>query len=581
MHKNKKTELTTKIIRSCMLFLVAYSPQALPNDTPVTPIVGPWQYYLHHYSRYAFYAVRSCSVWTLGEWAGLNSGGCINEQDPFPWATELKLLPKAVAFNGDSSGTFHGWLQIGEKQEVISGYNIGPPIYRLGVQIRNWALITTPSWRYSAERRREYSCPPWSERHNNDYCLAYSEKNLGKACSVGNPINPATGNKLQHEDDIIKSRYFGLEFSRYYNSQSPVLGVIGYGWTHEYERKLDIDAGKIKAIRDDGKILSFTPVSGQSNAFQVDPDVTLVLTSSQNQSGGISGYEMHSIDGLVEGYDAGGKLTTLTDKEGRQKTLHYDISTTNGGDDNSYTLDRITGPYGEQLNFKYDINGHLIEVGGSDGYIVQYSYDQNNLIKVIYPDQTLGDSSDNPYKEYHYTQIDSYRLLSGITDENGNRYATWTYDSEGRAISSEHAGGVDKTTLAYNADGTTTVTNPLGKQTTYHFITIHGVKNVTQVEGHPTASCEGANKSYSYDVNGNVISKTDWNGVTTNYTYDMARNLELTRTEAAGAPQERIITTEWHTQFRLPTKITEPNRIIEYSYDALGRQLSRNIKSVQ
>ncbi len=126
-----------------------------------------------------------------------------------------------------------------------------------------------------------------------------------------------------------------------------------------------------------------------------------------------------------------------------------------------------------------------------------------------------------------------------------------------------------------------TVTNPLGKQTTYHFTTIHGVRKVTQVEGHPTASCEGANRSYSYDANGNIASKTDWNGVTTNYTYDMSRNLELTRTEAVGTPQERTITTEWHPDFRLPTKITEPKRITEYTYDAQGQQLSSKVSSTQ
>ncbi len=139
---------------------------------------------------------------------------------------------------------------------------------------------------------------------------------------------------------------------------------------------------------------------------------------------------------------------------------------------------------------------------------------------------------------------------------------------------------MDKTTLTYNADGTTTVTNPLGKQTTYHFTTIHGIRKVTQVEGHPTASCEGANKAYTYDANGFISSKTDWIGGTTTYSRD-DRGLELSRTEAAGTPQERTITTEWHPDFRLPTKITEQNKITEYTYDAQGRQLSRSVQSVQ
>jgi YD repeat-containing protein len=43
---------------------------------------------------------------------------------------------------------------------------------------------------------------------------------------------------------------------------------------------------------------------------------------------------------------------------------------------------------------------------------------------------------------------DNAGLLTGITDENGNRFATWAYDSQNRAILSEHAGGERTYTLA-------------------------------------------------------------------------------------------------------------------------------------
>ena len=60
-----------------------------------------------------------------------------------------------------------------------------------------------------------------------------------------------------------------------------------------------------------------------------------------------------------------------------------------------------------------------------------------------------------------------------------------------------------------------------------------------------------------------------------------SRGLELSRTEASGTPQERTIVTQWHPQFRLPTKITEPNKITEYTYDVQGHQLSRGVQSAQ
>ena len=78
----------------------------------------------------------------------------------------------------------------------------------------------------------------------------------------------------------------------------------------------------------------------------------------------------------------------------------------------------------------------------------------------------------------------------------------------------------------------------------------------------------------TYDANGNVASRTDFNGNLTNYTYDLARNLETSRTEGLtgrrGTPQTRTISTQWHPTFRLPAAIAEPLRITTNIYDADG-----------
>jgi YD repeat-containing protein len=296
--------------------------------------------------------------------------------------------------------------------------------------------------------------------------------------------------------------------------------------------------------------------------------MTGTLVASEDAYGEITGWTYTTSSDQIETYDAEGRILSTTDRSGLSHTYTYQSD--------SIT---VTHTSGDTLVYHLNGTGRVIGFTDPDNKSYQYRYDtEDRIVSVTYPDDTPLDSTDNPKRIYHYEDNNFPRALTGITDENGNRYATWDYDEEGRAISSEHANGVDKVTLTYNTEnGTTTATNPLGKQTTYHFTTIHGVRKVTQVEGHPTASCEGANKSYSYDANGNIASKTDWNGVTTTYTYDMNRNLELSRTEAVGTPQERTITTEWHSQFRLPSKITEPNRITEYTYDAQGRQLSSKV----
>src|SRR5262249_15579836 len=65
-------------------------------------------------------------------------------------------------------------------------------------------------------------------------------------------------------------------------------------------------------------------------------------------------------------------------------------------------------------------------------------------------------------------------------------------------------------------------------------------------------------------------SRTDWVGNVTTYTYDLARNLETSRTEAVGTPQVRTISTQWHATFRLPAAVAEPLRITTYVYNGDG-----------
>ncbi len=107
------------------------------------------------------------------------------------------------------------------------------------------------------------------------------------------------------------------------------------------------------------------------------------------------------------------------------------------------------------------------------------------------------------------------------------------------------------------------------------------VKRVTQ----PCPGCNGANAIYLFDANGNVSSSTDFNGNKTTYTFDLARNLEISRTEAAGTTLARTTTTQWHPAFRLPTKITTPSgangvdEVTDLAYDAQGNLVQKTITS--
>lgn len=260
-------------------------------------------------------------------------------------------------------------------------------------------------------------------------------------------------------------------------------------------------------------------------------------------------------------------MQSITDRAGLTQTLAYDP---NGH------LISVTDATGRQLTFTYDTSSRIATMTDPAGGLYTYTYDaSNNLSAVTYPD---GKAKTYLYNEPANTSgANLPNALTGIVDENGNRYATYSYDTSGRAISTGHANGADLYTLAYDTNSTV-VTDPLGTARTYNFTTVLGVVKSTGVNQPGGSGCAAAGSNMTYDANGNVASRTDFNGVVTTYTYDLTRNLETSRTEASGTPQARTISTVWDATFRLPTQITEPGRVTNYVYDSHGNATQQSVQ---
>ena len=437
--------------------------------------------------------------------------------------------------------------------------------------------------------RQGNNCQPGSSGYDavNGNCpLKFTEDNNGSCpsgmCKVGNPINQGTGNKFQIETDYQSTAQGGLSYRRYYNSYGDgLLDRYGDGWSADYwQRIIQIDATEVEVRRPDGKYLRFRLAN---NAWTPDADVVMQLeelTYAQSQR---TGWLLTLADDTVEEYnnDEGnvGRPIAITTRNGLTTTLEYDLTIAEGFDGLDNSLDRVTDAYGRTLTFHYNANGNLITVKDPAGNDINYTRDVNeNLVSVSYPDGTPADPNDNPTRIYHYEDSRFEHALTGITDETGNRFANFAYDNEGRAILTEHAGGADRFDLVYNADGTTTVTDAQGNVQTHHFETLFDVVRAGQIDGDICSTCGGQNQMTTYDANGFVASRTDFNGNQTTF-INNSRGLETSRTEAVGKPEERTISTEWHPTFRLLTKITEPGKITNFTYDAQGRLLERTEES--
>ncbi len=398
---------------------------------------------------------------------------------------------------------------------------------------------------------------------------ATQEANLGvdcdrNLCGEGNPIFPETGNKLQIETDFVGPAYTGIEFVRYYNSQDTRTTQFGANWRSTWDRAIEVNGTTVKVIRESGRVYTFTQ-SGSD--WSTAPGVTFKLSGSAS-----AGFTLIDNNDNTETYSGAGKLQTVKTRAGETTRLTYD--------NQKGKLTYVSGPYGHSLTFHHDANGFVDSVTLPDGKVMKYSVDGNkNLALVTYADNTT--------KTYVYNESANTsganlpHALTGIIDGNGARFATYQYDAQNRGISTEHAGGVEKVTIAYG-NNSATVIDALGNTHDYGFTSVQGIILPTTVTGAPVRNLGGA-KAQTYDQYGFVATSTDFQGNVTRYTHS-PRGQELSRTEAAGTALERTYTTQWHSKFNLPTQVVEPsgapsiNRVTTFTYaDTNGALLKKTI----
>jgi YD repeat-containing protein len=314
-------------------------------------------------------------------------------------------------------------------------------------------------------------------------------------CALGNPINIGTGNKFQEEKDYQGAEHTGLELTRYYNSQGNGQSGFGERWTSTWHRLFAYDDTanneQVYISRAEGKTYSFT--KNDSGAWESGPDDLVQLSGSDS-----TGWALVLPDDSTERYSPEGQLQTITTRAGRVTSLTYDAQG---------NLTTVKGPFGHQLHFAYGDAGYISQVTVPDGDVYTYAHDSNgNLISVTYPDGAK--------RQYLYENTTYPDALTGIIDANGSRFATYTYDVQGRVIETKHAGDADITSVTYG-ENEASVTLPSGGQRDISFATVFGQVKPTTVDN---SSCNCGARAYEYDpATGLLASRTDNNGSLTTY----------------------------------------------------------------
>jgi len=242
---------------------------------------------------------------------------------------------------------------------------------------------------------------------------------------AGNPCNVSTGNKYQFETDFTSGN--SLSFTRSYNSQNLINQGLGNGWRHNFQPKLIVAGDSLVQVSGTGRREPWVKVGG---IWRGDVDSNVVIFEVA------SGFQLIKDNNTVENYSSTGLIESFVDANGQEMTYDYNADE---------TLAQVTNKYGLYIKFTYT-DEMLSSVTDALGVEYLYEFDENyNLINIIYPDETPNDISDNSRRTYHYEDVNYPSHLTGITDENGDRYAVWSYDADGKAISTEHATTTNQT----------------------------------------------------------------------------------------------------------------------------------------
>ncbi len=455
--------------------------------------------------------------------------------------------------------------------------------------------------------RTKFYCKDGYTATSPGVCVKWPEPPRPASCSpgdpgfaIGNPVVVSSGAKIQTEADVPGLPNGVLRVTRTYRSlrSTGAAQSGGQGWSFSFERhfsvSLSYENGRIVPPKlvigtfGDGSSFEFNRVEPGVYVSKFDRRETLESVDIAfedwrltTRHGSIERYKKlgdafvlvstHTKEGTGQffNYGSDGKLATISDGSGRTLTLTW-------AGDTVTTISSATGAvrYGYVMRKSDDAT----EVRGTE-----------QLATIDFSDidgRALGT------RAYHYDDSNYRHLLTGLTDENGVRFATYAYDESARAVLSEHAGGADRLQFSYPEEARRLITDALGTEREIKLSSAaDSTKRTVDTSQPGGAGCgPGASKrTYSYD--GRPLSSTDFNGRKTCYINEPGSGLAIS--EVAGltpadacpatalapiATNHRRVSTRWHPDMALQTAIAGPKLVTTYVYngqpDASGNRAS-------
>ena len=369
----------------------------------------------------------------------------------------------------------------------------------------------------------------------------------GSCAGSRNPIYPATGEKQRHEDDFV---FAGRNFTRHYRSLRQFRNDRNFAvaWNYTWSDRIIGGADSLTPyvhVDEMGNYESYTLLSG--SRYRGENSVDRVL--ERINANGL-GWRLRMPHGEVRDFDLNGLLIAVRNPDDplNDITIAY----------NGNAIATITDAQGRVLRFEH-ARYLLRRIVLPDGTAVAYDYDADrNLTAVAYPG--------NVSRQYHYNEsglagaTNQRHLLTGITGEDGRRYASFSYDARGRAISSRMLGTPNEvTTVSYPTEDSASLVSSSG-DTNEYTIQSGTYRRVIGIK-------DGAGTEVRiYGPEGRLQRQVDRLGNVTDYTYQ--DGFRRTVTTGVGTAEERKTETIRNPVTGLVTE--------QLAYDKVGNLLLRS-----
>jgi large repetitive protein len=245
-------------------------------------------------------------------------------------------------------------------------------------------------------------------------------------------------------------------------------------------------------------------------------------------------------------YDAKGDLTGVTDREGNTTRYEYDET-------QAHYLDKIIDPLGRMgVRNEYGDDGKLKKIFDANGNAVEMLYDPNNSIQKV--KDVLGNETvyEHDQRGNVVTEIDAEGKVTRRSYDASNNVLTETI------ITTESGPQGWTTSYTYDSDGNQlSRTNALGDTEYYTYDARGNLLSTTDALGNTTR--------YTYTTKGQLRSKTDATGHITSYRYDQWGNV-IQRTEGTND----VTSYEYDNQGNKTKETDALGNITTFEYDANG-----------